>query len=105
MQNLNQMKGCLADGYPFILGFTCYDSLRSDQTAKTGDIPMPGTGEGVIGGHCILAVGYDDARQVFLIRNSWGTEWGKGGYGTIPYAYLVDRTLSQDFWTIRTMTA
>jgi len=105
MQNLNQMKGCLADGFPFILGFTCYDSLESAATAASGDIPMPGAGEGVIGGHCILAVGYDDARQVFLIRNSWGAAWGVGGYGTIPYAYLVDASLSQDFWTIRTMTA
>jgi C1A family cysteine protease len=105
VQSLSQMKGCLASGYPFVIGFTCYDSLQYDQTAKTGDIPMPVDGEGVIGGHAVVVTGYEEARQVFFIRNSWGTDWGNGGYGTIPYAYLVDRTLSQDFWTIRTMTA
>jgi C1A family cysteine protease len=105
VQNLGQMKGCLAAGYPFVLGFTCYDSLMSDQTARTGDIPLPADDESVIGGHAVLAVGYDESRRVFLIRNSWGTGWGDGGYGTIPYAYLVDGQLSQDFWTIRTTSA
>jgi C1A family cysteine protease len=104
-QNLRLMKDCLASGFPFVLGFTCYDSLMSDETAQTGDIPLPSEGEGVIGGHAVLAAGYDEARRVFLIRNSWGTEWGGEGYGTLPYDYLADRRLSQDFWTIRTTSA
>jgi len=49
----------------------------------------------------VMAVGYDDSRQWFLMRNSWGTGWGMKGYFTMPYAYLLSPGLSQDFWTIR----
>lgn len=100
-QVLNQMKGCLASGYPFVYGFTVYESFESDQVAQTGVVPMPATAEKVLGGHAVVAVGYDDASQRFLSRNSWGTGWGMAGYFTIPYAYLTDGNLSDDFWTIR----
>jgi C1A family cysteine protease len=102
---LGQMKGCLAAGYPFVLGFSVYESFESDAVARTGDAPMPAGGEKQLGGHAVLAVGYDDASQRFLARNSWGTGWGKRGYFTLPYAYLLDEYLSDDFWTIRTIEA
>lgn len=100
-RSLPQMKGCLASGYPFVFGFTVYSSFESSEVAKTGDAPMPGTGEEVLGGHAVLAVGYDDKAQRFTVRNSWGPHWGKHGYFTLPYAYLLDSDLSDDFWTIR----
>jgi len=98
---LNQMKGCLASGYPFVFGFTVYESFESDQVAKTGVAPMPATNEKVLGGHAVLAAGYDDGSQRFLVRNSWGPDWGMGGYFTLPYAYLTDANLADDFWTVR----
>jgi C1A family cysteine protease len=95
---LNQMKGCLYAGAPFVFGVSVYDSFMA---SDSGNIPLPDTQtESLLGGHAILAVGYDDARRVFVFRNSWGTAWGQGGYGTIPYAYLLDTNLSDDFWTI-----
>jgi C1A family cysteine protease len=100
-QVLNQMKGCLASGYPFAFGFTVYESFESDQVAQTGVAPMPSPGEKVLGGHAVLAVGYDDNPQRFIARNSWGPNWGMGGYFTIPYAYLTDSNLADDFWTVR----
>jgi len=100
-RNLSQMKGCLASGYPFVFGFTVYESFESDQVAKTGNAPMPQPGEKTLGGHAVLAVGYDDANQWFIARNSWGTGWGMQGYFTLPYAYLTSRSLSSDFWTVR----
>ena len=104
-QNLNQMKGCLAAGYPFVLGFSVYESLESEEVTKTGIVPMPASTEKMLGGHCVLAVGYDDAKQRFIIRNSWGDAWGMKGYGTLPYGYLMDENLSSDFWTIRIVAA
>jgi C1A family cysteine protease len=105
VQTLNQMKGCLADGYPIVFGFTVYESFESQKVAQTGVVPMPGSGESVLGGHCVLAVGYDDESQRFIIRNSWGNAWGIKGYATMPYAYLTSSDLSSDFWTIRLIKA
>jgi C1A family cysteine protease len=45
-------------------------------------------GEGVLGLHAVLAVGYDDSNHVVTIKNSWGTEWGEGGYGRLTYQYV-----------------
>jgi C1A family cysteine protease len=95
------MKGCLASGYPFVFGFTVYDSFESQQVANTGIVPMPASGESVVGGHAVMAVGYDDSQHRFIVRNSWGSGWGMQGYFTIPYAYLTEANLSSDFWTIR----
>ncbi len=100
-RDLAQMKGCLAAGYPFVLGFTVYSAFEGPQVAKTGVLNLPATGESVLGGHAVLAVGYDDSLQRFIIRNSWGNGWGIKGYFTMPYAYLLTANLSSDFWTIR----
>jgi C1A family cysteine protease len=103
VQNVNQMKGCLASGYPFVFGFTVYDSFESKPVAQSGVVPMPAPAEQVLGGHCVVAVGYDDSQQRFIVRNSWGTTWGMQGYCTMPYAYLTDSNLASDFWTVRVM--
>ncbi len=100
-RELHQMKGCLASGYPFVLGFAVYESFMSDAVARTGHVPMPSPSERMEGGHAVLAVGYDDAGHRFIVRNSWGADWGMKGYFTLPYAYLLDDNLSDDFWTIR----
>ena len=34
-------------------------------------------------------------------RNSWSEAWGDVDYFYMPYAYLLDHNLSDDFWTIR----
>jgi C1A family cysteine protease len=99
-RNLSQMKGCLASGYPFVIGFTVYESFESDAVARTGVVPMPSQREHVLGGHAVMAVGYDDKLGRFRMRNSWGTSWGAKGYFTMPYAYLLDENLSDDFWKI-----
>ncbi len=97
----NQMKGCLASGYPFVFGFSVYASFMSLSVAKTGHASMPKPNEQLEGGHAVLAVGYDDEKQWFIVRNSWGTGWGMKGYFTLPYAYLLEPNLADDFWTIR----
>jgi C1A family cysteine protease len=103
-QVLSQMKGCLAAGYPFVFGFTVYESFESAAVAKSGMVPMPKGSEKVLGGHAVCAAGYDDSKQVFIVRNSWGRKWGKRGYCFMPYAYLTDAQLASDFWTLRQIT-
>lgn len=99
--NLNQLKGCIASGFPFVFGFTVYDAFESQEVAETGILNLPGPQEKVQGGHAVLAVGYDDTTQRFAVRNSWGKDWGIKGYFTIPYAYLTNTNLADDFWTVR----
>jgi C1A family cysteine protease len=100
---LSQLKGCLASGSPFVFGFTVYDSFESPAVAQSGHLQMPTANEQQIGGHAVLAVGYDESQQVFVIRNSWGAGWGLQGYFTMPYPYLLQGTLASDFWTIRSV--
>ncbi len=104
IQDQNTMKGCLAEGFPFVFGISVYESFMSDEVAKTGKVPLPSTSEKMEGGHAILAMGYDDSTKMFKFRNSWSTGWGDGGYGYIPYSYLTDDNLASDFWTIRTIS-
>jgi C1A family cysteine protease len=98
---IQEMKVCLADGFPFVFGFSVYESFESDEVTKTGIASMPKRSESLLGGHAVLAVGYDEIAKSFLVRNSWGTKWGMKGYFTLPYGYFTNRNLSDDFWTIR----
>lgn len=100
LSTTDDMRSCLAGGVTFVFGFTVYESFESATVAKTGNVPMPRASERTLGGHAVCAVGYDDATKRFICRNSWGIYWGQKGYFTIPYAYLANRNLSDDFWTI-----
>jgi C1A family cysteine protease len=103
-QDVAQMRGCVADGYPFIFGFTVYESFESAAVARTGKVPMPQADERTLGGHAMCVVGYDNPKKLFIVRNSWGEGWGKKGYGTMPYAYFTNTDLSADFWTLRAVS-
>jgi C1A family cysteine protease len=97
--SIREMLVCLADGYPFVFGFAVYESFESAEVARTGVARLPKKGERMLGGHAVMAVGYDQPAKRFLARNSWGGSWGMDGYFTLPFQYL--ETLADDFWTIR----
>jgi len=99
--SLLEMRQCLAEGYPFVFGFSVYDSFVSAAVAKSGIVPMPDRLETQLGGHAVMAVGYDDVARTLLVRNSWGTSWGMRGYFTMPYDYVASTELADDFWTLR----
>jgi C1A family cysteine protease len=103
-QVLKSIKDYLAAGLPSMFGFSVYSSIPGIGDG-TGDIPFPGSGDALVGGHAIVAVGYDDDKKIgtkqgaLLIRNSWGKTWGDKGYGWLPYAY-VENGLAEDFWSL-----
>ena len=100
--DLQQMKRCLANGYPFVFGIVVFPSFESEEVGRTGIVPNPEANEVSIGAHAMVVVGYDDAKQWFIVRNSWGTSWGgHGGYLFLPYSYLSNTQLCSDLWTIR----
>jgi C1A family cysteine protease len=89
---LDTLLDFLAGGLPFMFGFTVYSSISNNAM-----IPYPKPGDYVEGGHAIMAVGYDETKKCFIIRNSWGTEWGDKGYGYLPFSY-ISSGLADDFW-------
>src|SRR5258708_21896761 len=95
------MKGCLFSGYPFVYGFTVYESFESEDVARTGNVPMPSPGERVVGGHAVLAVGYDDDEGMLICRNSGGAQCGDAGSLYMPHAHLLHDTLADDLSTTR----
>jgi C1A family cysteine protease len=100
-RDIKQMKNSLAEGHPFVFGFTVYENFEGTHIAKTGILNLPKKTEKLMGGHAVVAVGYDDPSERFIVRNSWGEDWGQKGYFTMPYDYLLDENLSDDFWHIQ----
>lgn len=88
----------LADGYPVVFGFTVYESFESPEVAATGEMPFPKPAESALGGHAVLAVGFDQAKQHLIVRNSWGSGWGQNGYFTMPFSCI--EPLCSDFWIL-----
>jgi len=108
-EKLSRVKTHLAAGHPVMFGFTVYNSYS--QADSTGLIPFPSAKEKIVGGHAVMAAGYDDAKKIknaygsvetkgaLLIRNSWGRGWGQEGYGWLPYEYVLGG-LAEDFWSV-----
>jgi len=96
-------KHCLAEGYPIVFGLELYNSF--DQQRKPGLVPEPTPNEESReehAGHAMVCVGYSDTDQVFIVRNSWGPEWGDAGYCYIPYRYIMNSKYNDgDSWFIR----
>lgn len=100
-QNLVNIKQALVAEFPILVGIKLYNSFESDNVTKTGSVPMPNKNkEACLGGHCCSIIGYDDNTQRFICSNTWGSDWGINGYFTIPYDYILDSSLTSDFWII-----
>jgi len=100
--NLEELKSCIALGHPFVLGFNVYHSFMYGNWKDT--MPMPTPKENLLGGHAVCAVGYDDTRQAFRIKNSWGTDWKDGGHFWMPYAFVTNTRYCADLWTLQGVT-
>ena len=106
-----QIRAALATGTPLVFGFSVYDEFESDTMASTGILPMPAANSELLGGHAVVAVGYnfgpttqnDCPPNYYIIRNSWGKDWGYSGYFFMPAAYLENNSLSSDLWVIKTV--
>lgn len=66
------MKHTLSLGFPFVFGFSVYESFEGEEVTKTGIVPIPKPDEHLLGGH----VGYIKSSKQFIIRNSWGKTLG-----------------------------
>ena len=98
--NLTEMKQCLAEGFPFVFGFTVFSNFN--KIGSNGILTMPKCWDKSLGGHAVLAVGYNNTTSTFIIENSWSDRWGDKGYFYMPYKYITK--YGNDFWTLRIMT-
>jgi len=98
---VQHLQWALQSGFPFVFGFTVYASFETQEVASTGMVPMPQPSEQVLGGHAVCAVGFDNSKQCFIVKNSWGPNWGVDGYFYMPYNYTADPNLADDFWVIQ----
>ena len=83
------------------MALAIHQSVKGRTVRRTGVLPVPARHDRLLGGHAVLAVGYDHAQRRIIFRNSWGPEWGDNGYGYLPYAFLRSSALTWDFWTMR----
>ncbi len=100
-QDEHSLKACLVEGFPFVLGISAYESFQSDEVAATGIVPMPTMTERLLGGHAVMCVGYDDSTRMYIVRNSYGIDWGQQGYFLIPYDYVHHPDLAADMWVVK----
>jgi C1A family cysteine protease len=98
---LDGLRAALAQDNPVVFGFTVFEEFESAAVAATGQVPMPNRFSKEVGGHAVLAVGYDDIHRHVIVRNSWGPEWGDKGYFYLPYDYITNPNLAEDFWLVR----
>lgn len=99
-RDLSTFKAAIFDRNLIVIGIAVYESFMSEETARTGIVKMPSCNEKMLGGHAVAVVGYNDETQCFIVRNSWGENWGNAGFFHLPYDFITNSDLSDDFWVI-----
>lgn len=97
-QDQASIETLLSKNFVIVFGFLVYNSFYA--IAGNGKLRMPSKGETPIGGHAVVLVGYDRSQRLFIVRNSWGTNWGDKGHFYMPYEYVLDPARAFDFWVI-----
>ena len=117
IQTLGDLKDAIASNLSVVFGFTVYQSFESPAVAQSGVLPMPKPDEATVGGHAVVAVGYNDSKNQVIVRNSWGASWGDQGYFYMPYQYMTGSKassdsspingahLASDFWAIQLVSS
>jgi C1A family cysteine protease len=102
--DIEDVKKALNSGFPVIFGFSVYESFEYEETAESGIMPIPEENEKIIGGHAALIVGYHSDEELLIVRNSWGTNWGKDGYFYMPYEFFTEDNCA-DAWIINSVSS
>lgn len=83
-EKINQVKLSLSENKPVIVGMAIRENFKG--LRKDDAFWNPETGDKTeAGGHAMVVIGYDDAKEAFEIMNSWSTKWGNDGFFWIKY--------------------
>ncbi|MBR0773237.1 hypothetical protein JQ625_00190 [Bradyrhizobium diazoefficiens] len=83
---LEAILGSLAKNDPAIIAIQATDMFRELNRSKPVMYSVGTPCDAEACGHAIVAVGYDDERQLLKVMNSWGEDWGQNGFGWMSYA-------------------
>ena len=86
------IKSAIVEGYPVIVSLQLHESFNN--IGSDGFVDRPIDSDPVVGWHAMVIVGFSDKDKVFIVRNSWGTDFGDKGYCYIPYSYVLDTSLN-----------
>jgi hypothetical protein len=122
VEGREQYRACLASGHPFVIGSNLYSNFGTQRVWDHGIVGMPSSRDYEWGGHAYLVVGYDSnfkqsewaqnrmmagfpaslvPDDVYICRNSWGTEWGYRGDFAVAAEFIDSMWFSDDGWTVR----
>lgn len=99
-QDIDHIRQALDEKNVIAFGFSVYESFESHEVSESGIMTLPKKDDKLLGGHAVLAIGYNDSLKLIIVRNSWGPEWGDNGYFYMPYDYITNKDLASDFWII-----
>ena len=78
--SIEAVKAALLKG-PLVTTLTVYEDFLTYSSGVYLHTKGP-----ALGGHAVSLVGYDDSKAAWLVRNSWGEEFGENGYVWVAYA-------------------
>ena len=103
-KDLKVIKYWLLKNEPIAIAIGIFSNFLDIQVSKTGIVNLPDfNNDKFLGGHAVVICGFDDNKQRFILRNSWGNYWGDNGYFYLPYDYIINdnpNLCGNDFWII-----
>ena len=102
-QQKDHILSALSEGNVIAFGFTVFESFEKGSVKDNGIMTMPKDTEKSLGGHAVAIVGNIniEGTDYFIVRNSWGTEWGDNGYFYMPYDFALNSDYCSDFWVVK----
>ena len=97
---VDEMMKAIAAGCALVGGLAWYASMSTPEVDHTGILPIPKAGDSLEGGHALYFDMYDQPSRMFRFQNSWGESWGDRGYGYVPFQFLANPELADDFWAM-----
>lgn len=79
--SMQARKNAIATIGPVVAGMAVYNDFFS----YSSGVYQKTAGSSLAGYHCICVVGYNDSQQCWIIKNSWGDDWGDNGFCCIKY--------------------
>ncbi len=87
-RNHTILTSALSEGYPVGISLKVFDNLGKDGAFILHPEDAPNAKEE--GWHAMVIVGYSEENNLYIVRNSWGTDFGDNGYCYMPDTYIDD---------------